>query len=119
MFNSAIKFFGQHGSKLMAKRMKTLKEKVSKSNLNLLVELYIGKMILLSVISFFVLLIAGFSVFAFFLDMIKIVSIIFAVILALVGSVFTFLLFYFYPFHIITMKKRNIPSSFIKYLLII
>src|SRR3989338_8305872 len=86
MFNSAVKFFGQHGTRIFSKHIKTLKEKVSKSNLNLLVELYIGKMILLSIISFIALFIGGFIVFAFFLGMIKIVSFIFAFILAIAGS---------------------------------
>ncbi|HLD85057.1 MAG TPA: type II secretion system F family protein [archaeon] len=111
MFNSAVKFFGQHGSRIFSKHIKTLKEKVSKSNLNLLVELYIGKMILLSIISFIALFIGGFFAFSYAFGMINTVSVIFALILALAGSVGVLLLFYFYPFHVITMKKRSIEVN--------
>lgn len=111
MFNNAIKFFGQHGSKLLSKHIKTLKEKVSKSNLNLLVELYIGKMILVSIIGFFAIFVGSFFAFAYVFGMVKIVSAIFSLILALMAGICTFLIFYFYPFHVITMKKRSIEVN--------
>ncbi|MBI4162434.1 MAG: type II secretion system F family protein [Candidatus Aenigmarchaeota archaeon] len=111
MLQAAIKFFGKHGSRHLGKRSSTLKEKVSKSNLNMLVELYIGKMILASLVGFFALLFSSFFALVYVFGMSHIFAAVASIALALAGGAVTALLFYFYPFHIIAMKKRSIDVN--------
>ncbi|MEK6887468.1 MAG: type II secretion system F family protein [Candidatus Aenigmatarchaeota archaeon] len=110
MYKTIIKHLGSFGSHHFASYLKPLREEVIKSNLNILFELYVGRMIFLSIMAF---LLSSTFIFVVF-------SIIRAdFLLSLIGSLvtgiaigFTVLtLYHSYPFHILTNKKNSIEGN--------
>jgi len=110
MYKTIIKHLGSFGSHHLTNYIKPLREEVIKSNLNILFELYVGRMIFLSILAFILS-----STFVF---------IVFSIIradffLTLVGSLvtggaigFTVLtLYHSYPFHILTSKRNSIEGN--------
>jgi len=102
--------FGKWGIKHLSEYINPIKEEVIKSNLAMLFEIYVGKMLFMASVSFiavFVSLLFTSILFGF--------PIWFALMSGLVGAVTTSLLvltlFHSYPFQILTSRKNNIEGN--------
>lgn len=103
-------FFGKIGTKYMSGWLHPLKKELKKSNLNILYEIYVGKMITFSLLAFvlsiiFIPLILTFWGNAFY------PSILTGVAIGFMAFGVVLLIFHSYPFHLITSKKSSIESN--------
>lgn len=104
-----IRIFGTVGTTHMAGYFKPLKEELERSNLNMLYETYVGKMLLIAVMSFFASL--AFVTFVFALVLPLPISLISGFIAAGTTSVVIITIFHSYPFHLIAQKKKSIEAN--------
>jgi flagellar protein FlaJ len=102
--------FGKIGLKYFSSYFAPLKEEIMKSNLNILFELYVGRMLLFSFLAAGIALIAisiGLMILGF--------DSLFSVFGGLILSLVTFLVFltsyHSYPLHLMNSKKNNIEAN--------
>ena len=107
--NEAAKFFSELGTKYFSAYMKSLKNVLSKSNFNIVFEMYVGRMFLYSFLALVASFISSFILFSIFFPML--VAGIFAFSISIVAFVISLVSFYFYPFHLMTIKRKNIESN--------
>ena len=111
MYKTSVRALGNFGARYFSNYFGSLKEEIIKSNLSILYEIYIGKMLLLTIASFFASLFGIAFVFIYFVQL----PLLFAVASGFVGaaaaSATTLSLFYSYPFHQLTTKKTSIESN--------
>lgn len=110
-YKKMIRYFGKLGVKYLSKYISPLKEELLKSNLGILFEIYVGKMIfyslLTSLIAFFVVTIT----FPILLKVPLWITVISGIILAVTVFVSALLIAYSYPFHTLTSKKTSIEAN--------
>src|SRR3989304_3481014 len=111
MYKRIIRFLGNKGVKHLGVYFKTLKEEVTKSNLTILYEVYIGRMLFLTILLFLASLISITIAFIFLLKLPVILAFASGLIAAVTLSVASLFLFYTYPFHELTTKKTSIESK--------
>ena len=109
-YKDSINFFGYLGLKYLPKYLAPLKEEMIKSNLTMLFEVYVGKMMVFTFFSFFISFIATTFVLTLFLIP-PILSIISAFIVGAATALIVLTLFHSYPFHLLTSKKESIETS--------
>ena len=111
MYKTSVRFLGTLGTKYFSNYFVTLKEEITKSNLAILYEMYIGRMLFFSISSFLASVIGITIVFMYLIR----IPFIFAFISGLIGaattSVIVLFLSYSYPFHQLTTKKTSIESN--------
>lgn len=110
MFERAIRKLGRLGVKYLSSYTKPLKEEIIKSNLTILFEIYLGRMLLISIISFvcvFAFVTTAFTVFGIPF----IIALLSALIAGITTAFFVFTINYSYPFHLITTKKASIEAN--------
>lgn len=110
MLRGTYTFFGNFGMRHFGKWLLPIKEEIMKSNLNMLFEIYVGKMITMAVFAFiltFGFVAAIFTAFG--------IPLFFALVSALVASavvsVSILTLYHSYPFHLLTSKKASIDAN--------
>ncbi len=110
MYKDFVKVLGKYGTRRFGANLAPLKEEITKSNLSILFEMYVGRMILFSIIAFvatffgvmisFTILGAGFLLTLF------------AAILASIAVAFGMMTVYHsYPFQLLTSKKKSIEAN--------
>ena len=110
MFERPIRFLGRHGAKHLSSHMKSLKDVIIQSNLTILFEIYLGRMLFTSImffVSIFIFITVVFTIFGIPLFM----SIASALIAAVTSTFFVLTINYSYPFHIITSKRNSIEAN--------
>ncbi|MBI2578177.1 MAG: type II secretion system F family protein [Candidatus Aenigmarchaeota archaeon] len=111
MYNDIIKFCSRMGTKHLSKQLTTLKEELSKSNLGILYEIYVGKMVFYSVAASLAAFLFLSILFLAFFN----IPLWMAVLSGVVGAVTVFFVVLFvsysYPFQLITSKKTSIDSN--------
>jgi flagellar protein FlaJ len=110
MYKELIRNFGKFGTKHLKGYFLPLREEILKSNLNMLFELYVGKMMLATIITFMVGLIF-LPILMLFLGFPLVISIISGLITAVTFSFIILTLFHSYPFQLQTMKKNSIENN--------
>lgn len=110
MYKELIRNFGKFGTKHLKGYFLPLREEILKSNLNMLFELYVGKMMLVTIITFMVGLIF-LPILMVFLGFPLLISIISGLITAITFSFIILTLFHSYPFQLQTMKKNSIENN--------
>jgi len=110
MYKTCIRFFGNVGTKYLLNYFSPLQEVILKSNLNILFELYVGKMILASILSFIMVLISV-PIVMTMLGFQFITSIISGLITAITSSFIILTLYHSYPFHLLSRKRSSIENS--------
>ena len=109
MYKNIIRILGRMGMKYMPGYFSSLKEEVKKSNLNILIEIYVGRMLFLCIVSFFITFSFIFVSFFVFGSPLW-----FALGSAIISSVLVFFLlltvFHSYPFNKLSSKKTSIDS---------
>ena len=106
-----IRRFAKIGIRLFPERFQSLKEEIVQSNLSIIFETYVGKMLLYSMIAFVLALIyltIGMYIF-FGLPIWLALASGFIVALAVAFAVFT--AFYYYPYHILSSRRRSIEAN--------
>lgn len=110
MYKDTIKFLGNFGVRYFSNSLKPLKEEISKSNLSILFELYVGRMLLLTALAFavtFTFMLAMFS----FMGTLPLFSVLGALITAFATSFVVLTIYHSYPFHLLTSKKNSIEGN--------
>ena len=110
MYKDTIKFLGNFGVKHFSRYLDPLKQELIKSNLSILFELYVGRMLFLSVV--------GSSLtFIFIFFMFLLIGA--PVMLGIIGSFITaaaigfavLTIYHSYPFHLLTSKRGSIEGN--------
>ena len=110
MYKECIRFFGRVGTKYLPNYFSALQEEILKSNLNMLFDLYVGKVVFLSLLSFISILIfvsTAMPLFGFPL----IISLISGLITATTFSFIILTICYSYPFQLLTAKRNSIENA--------
>ncbi|MBI2579323.1 MAG: type II secretion system F family protein [Candidatus Aenigmarchaeota archaeon] len=110
MLEGATRKLGRLGVKYLSSYTKPLKEEIVKSNLTILFEIYLGRMLLISIISFigvFAFVTAAFIIFG----MPPAIALLSALIASITTAFFVFTINYSYPFHLLTTKKASIEAN--------
>ena len=82
MYKTSVRALGNFGARYFSNYFGSLKEEIIKSNLSILYEIYIGKMLLLTIASFFASLFGIAFVFIYFVQL----PLLFAVASGFVGA---------------------------------
>lgn len=111
MYKKLIQRFSEFGNKYMKSYFQPLKEEILESNINIVYEVYVGKMLFYSVISFLIITVYISLIFL----VIGNFPLWFSVSTGLIiGGIMAFLiltLFHTYPFQIINTKKKSIEAN--------
>ena len=110
MYKRMVRYCGKLGIKYISAYVSPLKEEMSKSNLHMLFEIYLGRMIFFSITSFIVLFVAMFLALTIFQFPIW-VSLTGAFVSALSIGVVSLTVFHSYPLQILLSKKNNIEGN--------
>ncbi len=109
-FNDYVRVFSDIGIKYMSGYLNPLKEEMLKSNLNILFEVYVGKMLLFATLAF-----ASSAVFVTVMFTMFGVQLLLTVIGSLIVGVATgfavLTIYHSYPFHLLTSKKNSINAN--------
>src|SRR3989344_1492596 len=110
MLKDAVKVLGGFGSRKFERQLRPLKEEIIRSNLSLLFEIYVGRMILLAIMAF---LITFPSIFAFFIIIGGpfVSAVITGLVVGSVTGAAMLTLYHSYPFHLIASKKNSIDAN--------
>lgn len=110
MYKDIVKFLGNFGVRYFSGSLQPLKEEIIKSNLSMLFELYVGRMILLTIVGFI-------TTFAFILAMFTVIgvpfliSLIGALISASAISFVVLTIYHSYPFQLLSSKKNSVEGN--------
>ncbi len=111
MYKSTINYFGTIGTQYLGSYVAPLKEVISKSNLNILFEVYVGKMLFVSFTSFLVTFVS----MSIISQIIFPLPLFFGITGAFIASITVFFLvltlYHSYPFHLLTSKKSDIETN--------
>lgn len=110
IYKSAVKILGAFGTKHFYKYLKPLKEEIIKSNLSILFELYVGRMILLAIVAFIATFVFILSIF-FIMGASIVLGLIGALVTAFAISFAVLTIYHSYPFHLITSKKNSLDAN--------
>lgn len=110
MYKDAIKFLGGFGTRRFGGALKPLRDELFKSNLSILFELYVGRMLLLTILSFVVTFVFIFITFTF-VGAPLLLGFLGALITAFAVSFGVLTIYHSYPFHLITSKKNSIDGN--------
>ena len=110
MYKDLIRIFGNFGTKHLKSYFLPLREEILKSNLNMLFELYVGKMILAAFITFIIVSV-GLPVLMLYLGFPFFIAFISGLITALTFSFVILTLFHSYPFQLQTIKRNSIENN--------
>jgi archaeal flagellar protein FlaJ len=110
MYKYFLRTFGRLGISHFSYFLSPLKEEIKKSNLNILFEIYIGRMILFSVLgalaTFF-----SVTILTFTLGFPPLIAILSGLITGATAGAVILTFFHSYPYHILTSKKNSIESN--------
>jgi flagellar protein FlaJ len=110
MLKSMYIFFGNFGIRHMSGWLSPIKKELMKSNLNILYEIYVGKMITTAVLSFIVTFFSVTLTFGLFGSPL-VMAITSGIIAAIVVAAAVLVIYHSYPFHLITSKRSSIESN--------
>lgn len=109
-YKQAVGFFGRIGIKHLSSYFFPLKEVIITSNLNILFDVYVGKMLFFSALSFAVAWL-GMSLFLAIMGMDIFLSIVGAFIIGAIASFVVLIIFHSYPFQLIRTRKLSIEAN--------
>ncbi len=109
-YRSALRYFGKFGTKHLRGYVEPLRDEIIKSNLNIIFELYVGKMLFISFMAFAII----FTITTAYIALIGfplILSIISGLILGGMSFFAILAIYQSYPFHLLTSKKSSIDAN--------
>ncbi len=109
-YKSTLRYLGKWGVKHLRSYVSPLKEEIIKSNINIIFELYVGRMLFVSIVA----LITVFSATTFYIALVGF-PIVLAMISGLILGVTMFFIvltvYHSYPYHMLTSKKNRIDAN--------
>ena len=109
-YKDALRFFGKWGLKNLSGYVAPLKEEIIKSNLNILFELYVGRMIFFTLLAFFFTIIAV-PIVSAIIGFPILISLASGLIIALPISLGALTIYHSYPYQLLTSKKSDIDGN--------
>lgn len=109
-FRGMYKFFGSLASRRFARYFSPLKEELLKSNLNILFEIYVGRMITLAILSFVVVTAFVGTIFALVTGVVAL-AVATGIISGITVSIAVLTLYHSYPYHLLASKKNSIEAN--------
>lgn len=110
MYKSIIRYCGRLGIKYISSYVSPLKQEMSQSNLNMLFEIYLGRMIFFSILSFITLFVLVFIITTYLAFPIWF-SITGAAVTAVTIAAITLTVFHSYPLQMLVSKKNSIEGN--------
>ena len=110
MFQKPIRVLGRYGMKYFSSYMKPLREEIIKSNLTILFEIYLGRMLFIS-LAFFIGIFAFITVMFSLFGIPLLIALLSAIIASVTSTFFIFTINYSSPFHLITSKRNSIEAN--------
>ncbi|MFH0832600.1 MAG: type II secretion system F family protein [Candidatus Aenigmatarchaeota archaeon] len=110
MYRKTLKYFGKLGLKYLTGYVAPLKEEITKSNLNILFEFYVGKMLFLSFVAFVAVFLGTTIVSVLILNLDILLSLIGALILSVAVSFAVLTIYHSYPFHTLSTRRNDIEG---------
>ncbi len=108
-YKTLLRFFCNIGTKYLSSYLSPLKEEIAKSNLTILYEVYIGRMLMFSTLAFLIVFISTSAIFML------VTPIWFGIISGLILGSISFMLmitvYHSYPFQLLTSKKNDIEAN--------
>lgn len=111
IYKDMLRHFGRIGVRYLSKYITPLKEELLKSNLGILFEVYVGKMIFYSLVCSLLALFAVTVSFPVLLQVPVWLAFLSGIILAATVFVVVLFIFYSYPFQTLTSKKGSINTN--------
>ena len=94
-----------------SKRLEGLKREVEESNLEVVFDLYVGKMTFFSLVSFFSVLFSGTAGLIIFTNLPVLFSLLIGVIMSCFAFALSVMMFYMYPYQKLTSQKNDIEAN--------
>lgn len=110
VFKHFVNFFSRIGLRYFSNYLRPLKEVMIKSNLNILFEVYVGRMMFFATLAFFASFVSIFF-FMLFMHMNVFFSLAGAIIVSIGAAFGVLTLFHSYPFQLISSKKASIEGN--------
>ncbi len=112
MYKKLVQRFSGYAFAHFPELLEPLRGVIVKSNLNMLMEIYVGRMILFAIIGFIGTFIASAILFSFMLPLAPFFLILGIAAFASIGAAILILvLCHSYPFHLISVKKKSIEAN--------
>lgn len=105
-----LRYFSKIGKKYLGGHFEPLNDVIKSSNLNFLVDIYIGKMILFSFIAFFATLI-GLTTLFFFMGFSPVFSLLAGFASAAIMAAAVIVIFHSYPYHVLRSRRMSIEVN--------
>ncbi len=109
-YRTILKRMGKFGTRYLHGYVSPLKEEIIKSNLNIIFELYVGRMLLYATIAFLISFIAA-SVYIFVNGFAFELALISGIVVAIPSFFVVLTIYHSYPFHLLSSKKNNIEGN--------
>ncbi len=111
MYKSAVNYFSAFGMKNMHGYFAPLKEVISKSNLNILFEIYVGQMLFVSFSSLAITLVSVTIISSIMFPMPIFIGVTGALIAAMTVFSLVLTVYHSYPFQLLTSKRSDIEAN--------
>lgn len=111
MYKDLIHTFSRFGNKYLKSYLHPIKEEIEESNLNIVYEVYAGKMLLFTFLFFIMLTVYIFLIFLFIGNFSLVFSLASGFIAGIAMAFVVITIFHSYPFQIINNKKRSIEAN--------
>ncbi|MFC2143237.1 type II secretion system F family protein [Candidatus Aenigmatarchaeota archaeon] len=110
IYKPLLRYFTKVGMKYMKNYFLPLKSLIKKSNLSIVFDLYVGKMIFFSVLVFILTLIGSF-ILGLYLGLEILILVLMPIATSVALAVLVFVLFHSYPFQVFRANKRSIEAN--------
>ncbi len=110
-YKDLVSQFGSVGTRYLSGYLSPLKEEMIRSNLNMLFEVYVGKMMLSTIVAFGAVLVSSSIVFATVFRIPILLSIAGGFVAAVAAAFGVLTIYHSYPFQLITSKKSSLQTS--------
>ncbi|MBI2971462.1 MAG: type II secretion system F family protein [Candidatus Aenigmarchaeota archaeon] len=111
MYKSSLRFFGKIGMKYLSSYVSPLKEEILKSNLNILFELYVGRMLFVSFLAFIAVFVSITAVSTILVGVPLWVAMIGGLIAGTTVGFGVLTVYHSYPYQLLTTKKSDIEGN--------
>ncbi len=108
-YKEFLRHFSNLGTRYLSGYLSPLKEEIMKSNLNILFEIYVGRMLLFSTLAFIFVFVSTSAIFLFITPVWF--GLIGGFILGAISFFIMLTVYHTYPFHLLTSKKNDIEAN--------
>src|SRR3989338_4191427 len=110
LYKSMLKQFGRFGMRYLKGYVEPLREEIIKSNLNIIFELYVGRMLFIAFVGFVTLLLTT-TIYLTIIGIPFVLSIISGLILGMTIFIAIVTFYHSYPFQLISSKRGSIEAN--------